>query len=1145
MTLCSNSSHVETSINYSNYSADAYSGGIVGYFSSGAISKSYNIGSIKSIGGTHSTSSSSWSKYGYASGICGSASDPNVVIDNCYNAGSISGYGNAGYGISQYGTISNCYNVGAVGTYSTAIGGTKTNCYYLNGTGTGGGTALTETQMKLQSMFVGFDFENTWTLNEFANYPYPQLRENVQDLNESASLVSIVSLPVKTEYFTGDKLNFTGAMVKVVYVSGREEIVEITDAMVSGFDMNTTGEQTVTVTVAGASDTYTINVTERPEVEGLTLVSEPDTKVFAIGTVFDFTGAKAEIAYSGGITEVIDITADMTTGGNINHIGKQTITYTYSGFEVNFDVEVLGISLDKIELTSLPEKLTYLEGQSLNLNGLVVTAVMTNGIKNNVTTGYTVSGYSSEPGNHTVTVEYLGKTATFEVTVENRSLVSLTLNSAPAKFEYVAGEKFDPTGMQIVATYDNGENAVVEDYTVSGFDDVPGIKTVVITVGDQSVSFTVQVLGKVCNELKITSLPTKLNYIEYEAFDKTGLKVQATYNDGTVKEITDYEISGFSSKPGIHTVAISYCGFVETFEVNVSPRILEDLRIKAPEKVAYYLGEEFDATGLVVTALYNNGQEIDVDDYQMGGFDSISAGTKTITVTYGGISRSFAVVVNERSSIETNGHITVGKAVGRLGETVTLPVIMTNNSGIAGFKNEITFNASNLKFVSAEIAEGFTDGTFIINDEKASEGKLSFVWYGSKDVAKNGVVYNLTFEILETAADGISGVEISFAKNDIGNISGENVSFGAVNGSVDIRSYWLGDLNGDRLCRVADLLSLAQYVAGKQMNLSAKQLLSADVNEDTIIDIHDVIMLQQWILDAGVQETQKASFMSLSGTPDMVISLGEVSGKVGKEVTVPVTVKNNSGLSAFMFEVEYDAEALTFVSAENGEVLDKGTVVTKDNAEKNKVTILWYSANGDVSEDGEIVPLTFKVNDSASGAYDLNVRYIEEDILDENNEAVFCSIVGGKILVGSILSGNVASFFALSDGDPVTLTLSDETGVVDELSTSSGDYEFDSVNAGEYKLTVAKKNHATRTYDITIGDEDAVLDVKINLIGDVNGDGQVKINDYAKVLAVVRGTGTLEGYEAECGDINSDGNIKINDYSKILAHVRGTASLWE
>ena len=44
------------------------------------------------------------------------------------------------------------------------------------------------------------------------------------------------------------------------------------------------------------------------------------------------------------------------------------------------------------------------------------------------------------------------------------------------------------------------------------------------------------------------------------------------------------------------------------------------------------------------------------------------------------------------------------------------------------------------------------------------------------------------------------------------------------------------------------VILIAQYVSGKEMTLTDKQKLSADVNEDGNIDIHDVIMLNQWLL---------------------------------------------------------------------------------------------------------------------------------------------------------------------------------------------------------------------------------------------------------------------------------------------------------
>ncbi len=80
--------------------------------------------------------------------------------------------------------------------------------------------------MKSKTLFFGFDFTNVWTLNKFANHPYPQLINNVQDLNESASIVSVISWPAKTEYMTGDDLVLDGCAIDVTYVSGRKGVAQ-------------------------------------------------------------------------------------------------------------------------------------------------------------------------------------------------------------------------------------------------------------------------------------------------------------------------------------------------------------------------------------------------------------------------------------------------------------------------------------------------------------------------------------------------------------------------------------------------------------------------------------------------------------------------------------------------------------------------------------------------------------------------------------------------------------------------------------------------------------------------------------------------------------------------------------------------------
>lgn len=1000
--------------------------------SGGTIFECYNIGTV-SARATGTSSAYGSSGDAYAAGIAVSG-----TITDCYNTGEIaatlySGYGYVmAYGIG--GTATRCYNVGSVvrETYSgySIANSTSTDCYYLAGTGNGntGATSLTESQMKLQSMYAGFDFESIWTLNPYANHPYPQLQSNVQDLDESASIVSIISWPFKTEYMEGEALDLTGCAMNVTYVSGRTEQMNVTADMVSGFDNTKIGEQILTVTWHGGSDTFPVTVKARPEVTGVELISGPNETEFRVGTAFDFTGAQLRVTYSDGSDELVDVTVDMTSGGNIHHLGKQTVTVSLYGMTATFEVTVTPVAISSLKLETAPHKLTYLEGEELDLTGLVLMAVMNSGAQQQVGSGYTVSGYNGEPGTHTVKISYMGKSVTFDVFVEARTVVGLALKAVPAKTTYVSGEEFDPAGMMIVATYNNGDVEAIEDYEISGFDDVPGIKTIVASYGGKYVAFSVSVISRIITDFRIVSYPAKLDYLQNEPFDTTGLQVEATYNDGSVEKVTDYEVVGFSSNPGTHTISVAYKGWVETFTIHVSARELTDLIVVPPKKLTYYLNEEFDRSGMSVTACYNNGQKVSVNDYAVSGFDSNTPGTKTITIEYGGLTSSFSVLVSERSEIVTEGSFAAGNAIARLGERVEIPVTVFKNTGIAGFKHTITFEASNLRFVEVAFAGAFANGSAVVNDEKDAQGEVSIVWYDGKDIANDGTVYTLVFEVLEEAQDGITEIGIAFNDNDNGNISGENVLFGAVNGSVEIRSYWLGDLNGDRLFRVADLLQLAQYVAGKKMTLTEKQRLSADVNEDSNIDIHDVILLQQWILKAGVQKS--AEPVMLASVDDLMdpveISLGEVTAVNGQEVIVPVTINNNTGISAFMFEVSYDADALTFIGAENGEALNKGTVVTRTDEQKQTITVLWYSADGDVKTDGEIVPLKFLTDDDAKGNYDLSVGYVAADILDEDYEKVECAMFDGKIEIISM--ENVDVVVVERTATTATLAVTNKTG---------------------------------------------------------------------------------------------------------------------
>ncbi len=213
------------------------------------------------------------------SGIVGGLAGRQVSVNDSYNACTITAEATRMGGIcgSREGSIAykyhGCYNIGTLTNETNAdkayaIEGSNSvstcyNCYGLSGTATpnSGCTELFPVQLKDKRTLVGFDFENTWEIDPYCDYPYPQLKSNRQIRITS---VDVVEKPDKTEYEQGDTLDLSNGAVKISYEDETTATIPITKDMVSGYDMNRIGEQNVIVTYCGICTSYPIKVKEVP-----------------------------------------------------------------------------------------------------------------------------------------------------------------------------------------------------------------------------------------------------------------------------------------------------------------------------------------------------------------------------------------------------------------------------------------------------------------------------------------------------------------------------------------------------------------------------------------------------------------------------------------------------------------------------------------------------------------------------------------------------------------------------------------------------------------------------------------------------------------------------------------------------------------
>ncbi len=99
---------------------------------------------------------------------------------------------------------------------------------------------------------------------------------------------------------------------------------------------------------------------------------------------------------------------------------------------------------------------------------------------------------------------------------------------------------------------------------------------------------------------------------------------------------------------------------------NFEPKVVGIEIATAPDKTDYKIGEELIVDGLSINLIYNDDTKVKITDgFIVTGFESNTAGNKTVTVVYGDFSATFVVIVKEEVKIEygdTNGD---GKINGR------------------------------------------------------------------------------------------------------------------------------------------------------------------------------------------------------------------------------------------------------------------------------------------------------------------------------------------------------------------------------------------------------------------------------------------------------------------------------------------------
>lgn len=429
------------------------------------------------------------------------------------------------------------------------------------------------------------------------------------------------------------------------------------------------------------------------------------------------------------------------------------------------------------------------------------------------------------------------------------TLKSIAVNTPPAKTEYWVNETFDPTGMEITATYSNNTTTTINGITETDKKDVSwtpetldtaGKQTVTISYGGKSTTVSVTVKEPAVKELKVEH--TSLTYTAGAYFSPNQIgTVTASYTYGNDKEINISECDLILTLPdnttapvdssyqfktaGTYTITVSYKGGKATVNITVNQAALDSIQVTGPSMTVYEVGQTFNPTGLVVKAYDAHGNSTTVTGYTITiqNEDGIlinssepftTMGTYTLTVEYNKIkSAPITITVEHKGYIydensktyyvsNENGLLAWNEAVQ---DDLTLNCTLTADINLAGKEWTPIGTDDNNSYNGTFDGNGKTITGLTVNQSEKNYAGL-FGCLGS-----DGKVQNLTLENVDISGAFYVG---SIVGTNFGTVSGCTAS-GNITGTESCIGGVVGQNKGTVTgCTVSGNISSKQYTGG-------------------------------------------------------------------------------------------------------------------------------------------------------------------------------------------------------------------------------------------------------------------------------------------------------------------------------------------
>lgn len=251
-----------------------------------------------------------------------------------------------------------------------------------------------------------------------------------------------------------------------------------------------------------------------------------------------------------------------TQSGNYN--GSVTLTGVPHGTMKATCVCKESAKLESINISKYPTKISYVVGEAISTAGMTVTAKYTDGKTKNVTSYKVTSGDTRKIGTRKVYISYseggVTKEASYTIQVKEKShMYGSWIVTKRATCTT------DGTEQRICSLCRKTETRTVKatghkytNKTIAPTSTTKGYTLHTCSVCGYSYKDNYTDAKKQLQSIAISAKPGKTTYNINDTIDTSGLKVVATYTDGSRAEVKGWKIGGSTAKAGTVSVRVSY-----------------------------------------------------------------------------------------------------------------------------------------------------------------------------------------------------------------------------------------------------------------------------------------------------------------------------------------------------------------------------------------------------------------------------------------------------------------------------------------------------------------------------------------------------------------------------------------------------------